>query len=77
MKHIRGMTNPFGRDLLPLDLDVDEAWLSKEMAASGKTAGECIADHLSAAMERDLKRAAEINRAFAQGWPGVSPRRKT
>jgi hypothetical protein len=62
---IRGMSNPFGRDLLPLDLDIDTAWLQQEMAATGKTAGECIADHLGAALARDLKRAAEINKEYS------------
>lgn len=62
---IRGMSNPFGRDLLPLDLDIDTDWLRQEMAATGKSASRCIADYLSDAMARDLKRASDINRAYA------------
>lgn len=56
--------NPFGRDLMPFDLKVDVKWLKAEMKRTGKPAHECISNHLTEAFERDLKRAAEINRGY-------------
>jgi hypothetical protein len=72
---IRGMPNPFGRDLLPLDLDIDTAWLQQEMAVTGKTAGEVIADHLNAAIERDLKAASDLNRAYGSAFDASAEQR--
>jgi hypothetical protein len=57
--------NPFGRDLLPFDLDIDTAWLQQEMAVTGKTAGEVIADHLGDAIKRDIQHASDINRQYS------------
>lgn len=56
--------NPFGRDLMPFDLNVDVEWLKAEMKRTGNPAHECISNHLLDAFKRDLERASEINRGY-------------
>ena len=56
--------NPFGGDLVPLDLEVDTEWLHAEMERTGKDAGSCIAEHLREAMHRSLMEADRVNRLY-------------
>lgn len=63
---LRNMRNPFGRDLLPLDLDIDVEWLVTEMLRTGKNSGEVIADYISDAIKADSKRASDINKQYTE-----------
>ena len=54
--------------LTTLPLDIDRKWLKAEMAATGKSAKECIIselDKIPGILERNIREAAKVNRAFS------------
>jgi hypothetical protein len=57
--------NPFGSDLLPVDLIINDCWLGKEMAKEpSKTAAEIITDHILTAVRDNCVKADQLNRAY-------------
>lgn len=49
-------------DGMPINLDVDEEWLAKQMIETGKSPGEIIGDELDRAFEVGLRKMAETQR---------------
>lgn len=53
---------PLMPDGMPINLDVDEAWLAQKMAEPGKSAGEVIGDELDRGLEAGMKKMADAQR---------------